>query len=140
MDGLTGAFSVLRRVATDDVVDWQMVEANSLLVSRYEAVCGNPVGKLLSDLEQYADQSQLRPVFDRALDKRAAQEHETLLSLPDGTEGWRRVLVVPVDDDAVAVMTFDITAERTAAEALRYSERRSRAIAERAGAAVRTAV
>ena len=138
MDGLTGAFSVLRRVATDDVVDWQMVEANSLLVSRYEAVCGNPVGKLLSDLEQYADQSQLRPVFDRALDKRAAQEHETLLSLPDGTEGWRRVLVVPVDDDAVAVMTFDITAERTAAEALRYSEQRSRAIVETAGDAILT--
>ena len=55
MDGLGGGFCVLRRVASRD--DWVIVEANRRVREAFAPVCGDTVGMLLSEVNQYADNS-----------------------------------------------------------------------------------
>jgi diguanylate cyclase (GGDEF)-like protein/PAS domain S-box-containing protein len=139
MDGLAGSFSVLRAVWHENrICDWQIVEANALVRAHYGSVCDEPVGSCLSELDRHADNSEFRAVYERALATRRREELETDLRLPGGLTVYRRLVVVPVDDDAVAVMTFDISAQKAAEAALRESEARSRAIVAAAADAILT--
>ncbi len=136
MDGLGGSFTVLRSVDNEGLPDWQILEANALVRANYEAVCSDPVGRCQSELDIYADNSTLRDTYARALESGERRQVETILNLPASDPVWRRVVVVPVDDDAVAVMTFDISAEKIAEQALRDAENRSRSIVESAADAI----
>ncbi len=138
MDGLGGSFTVLRAVETDGRADWQILETNSVVRSQYRSVCADPVGRTLSSLNRHADNSALTQVFRRALATATRQETDTTLSVPNSAAVWRRLVVIPLEADVVAAMTFDITAERAAEQALRDSEVRSRAVVESAADAILT--
>ncbi len=138
MDGLGGSFTVLRAVRSDGPLDWQIIEANALVRSRYRMLVDEPVGTLLSSFDRVADNSALNDVYERALQSGSREEFDTSLSVPGEAPLWRRVVVVPIEHDVVAVMTFDVTAEKAAQDALREAENRSRSIVESAPDAIMT--
>ena len=138
MDGLGGAFTVLRRVSEAPAADWMIEEANAVIRTRFASVCPEPVGTLLSELDEHADNSSLRELYDRALDTGTRQQAEKTLQLPDGDTLFRRFVIVPIDKHAIAVMTFDIDAEMDAQLARRDTENTSRAIVESAADAILT--
>jgi diguanylate cyclase (GGDEF)-like protein/PAS domain S-box-containing protein len=138
MDGLGGSFTVLRRVQRGGDDDWLVIEANARVRDIYGPVCGDPVGMLLTDLDRYADNSATRRVYSAALSGGERQETEIELALPDAGASWRRLITVPVDVDVVAVLTWDITAEKAAQRALADAEEHSRAVVESAADAIIT--
>ena len=138
MDGLGGSFTTLRMVVDGEHHDWLIVEANARVRDIYSPVCGDPVGKLLSQLDDVADNSASRPIYAAALESNSRHEADIELQMPGGVRVWRRLLVVPVDVDVVAVMTWDISAEKATEQALRDSDERSFAIVERAADAIMT--
>jgi diguanylate cyclase (GGDEF)-like protein len=109
VDGMGGGFAVLRAERREgEIIDWQIIEANSVLRDRYREVIEEPVGARLSELDHYADNSALRSVYELALGTGETQEREISLSLPPGVELRRRFVVVPLEPDIVAAMTFPI--------------------------------
>ncbi len=138
MDGLGGSFTVLRRLHRAGDEDWLIIEANARVRDAYRPVCGEPVGMLLSELNRFADNSAVRPLCAAALADGERKETEIELKLPDAATSWRRLITVPVDDDVVAVLTSDITAEKAAIRALADADERSRAVVESAADAIIT--
>ena len=88
MDGLGGSFTVLRRVQRGDDEDWLIIEANALVRNVYRPVCGDPVGMLVSELDRFADNSDVRPLYAAALDDGERQETELELILPEVGASW----------------------------------------------------
>ncbi|MEO6469520.1 MAG: diguanylate cyclase, partial [Acidimicrobiia bacterium] len=140
MDGLGGSFTLIRQLPRDDDEerDWLIIDANTRVRDLYRPVCGEPVGMLLSELDRFADNSAARPAYAEALIRGERYETELRIQLPDGALTWRRLVTVPVDTDVVAVLTWDITAEKTAQQALADSEERSRTVVESAADAIIT--
>ncbi len=138
MDGLVGSFTVLRRTDDGDPRGWLIIEANARVREVYGPLCGDPVGKRVSELDRFADNSEVSWIYDAALASGRNQETEVLLRFPGGHRVWRRLVVTPVEDRTVAVMTWDITPEKVAEQALADSEERSRAIVECAADAIIT--
>ncbi|MGZ4797931.1 MAG: bifunctional diguanylate cyclase/phosphodiesterase [Acidimicrobiia bacterium] len=138
MDGVGAGFIVVRRIRVDDRDDWVIIEANARMRTAYAPVCGDPVGICMSELDRYADNSVTRPLYAAALEQGTRQELETEIELPEVGRHWRRLIVIPVDVDAVAALSWDITAEREARQALADAEERSRAVVESAADAIIT--
>ena len=106
-------YTVLRALRDGpDIVDWLVVDANTLVRSRWLAVTGDIVGVRSSSLNQAADNSTFTELYEAALVTGATQTADLALRLPGGNGGWRRTTVVPLDGDTVAVVTRDITREK----------------------------
>ncbi len=124
-DASGDGYVALQAVRDDgSIVDWTIVDANSLVCDRWSWVVGDPVGTRLSQLEAAVTNSALHEAYRAALATGERQVAEIDLALPGGRGGWRRVTVVPVDADTVTVATRDIGRERyfeTAAEQAKSS-------------------
>ncbi len=138
MDGFGGSFAVLERAPAPHAGDWVMIEANALVREIYGATVGDPIGRRVTELDAYADNSTVHPLYERALREGERQSGDVELRLPDGSTRWRRLFVVPVGPDGVAVLTWDISAEKEAQRALADSEEWSRAVVESAADAIVT--
>ncbi len=60
---------------------------------------------------QYAaamSRAEIGPVLEEALTTGGRIEVDRELQLPDGARVWRRVIAIPLDDDVVAAVTYDI--------------------------------
>ena len=136
MDGLGGGFSVLRRVASRK--DWVIVEANERVRDAYKSVGVDPVGLLLSEANLIADNSGTEALYAEALTTGRRAECEVELEIPGEAPSWRRLIAVPVADDTVAVLTWDITAERAALAGMADAVEYSNAIVESAADAILT--
>jgi diguanylate cyclase (GGDEF)-like protein/PAS domain S-box-containing protein len=124
MDGMHGSFVVLQAIRRDDeIVDFEIVEANAIIRSAFEPLCGQVVGARLSKLNAAVDNTAVIPLYERALSTGERVNAELCLAQPDGRTVWRNVDVVSVDHDVVAVVAHDISAEVEARESL---ERRVR--------------
>jgi len=131
LDACGDGYTVLRAVRDGAaIVDWTIVGANALVRDRWHAVVGDVVGVPLSVLEAAADNSALEALYASALATGERQELEVDLTLPAGRGGWRRAIVVPVDDETVTVVTRDITRERYFEVALEQSRRTLRGLAK----------
>ena len=113
----------------ETIIDWTVIDANGLVQDRWQGVVGDVVGVPLSVLDAAADNSALWGLYGAALHTGERQETDIELILPAGKGGWRRVTVVPVDDDTVTVLTRDITRERHFELALEQSRRTLRGLA-----------
>jgi diguanylate cyclase (GGDEF)-like protein/PAS domain S-box-containing protein len=138
MDGFGGSFAVLEQAPAPYGGDWVIVEANAVVRAVYASTVGDPVGRRVSELDTYADNSGAHPLYEAALDRGTVQTGDIELALPDGASMWRRLFVVPVAAGMVAVLTWDISAEKTAERALADSEEWSRAVVESAADAIVT--
>jgi len=138
MDGLGGSFTVLRVIGEGDDLDWRIEEANSLVRSNYSSIPSGPVGQLHSTLDSLADNSALSAVYRRTLESQERQEAEVQIVVPHVGNAWRRLVVVPIDAQVIAVMTFDISQQKAAEQALLDSESRSRSLVESAADAIMT--
>ncbi len=136
MDGLGGGFVVMRRVASRD--DWVIVEANRRVHEAYESVGGEPVGMLLSEANRHADNTPATAIYERALATDTRAEGEIELRIPGEDPTWRRLIAIPVAPETVAVLTWDITAERAALRGLADAVEHSTAILESAADAILT--
>ena len=130
LDACGDGYAVLRALRTGEtIVDWTVVDANGLVQDRWQGVVGDVVGVPLGVLDAAADNSTLWRLYSAALHSGERQETDTELILPAGKGGWRRVTVVPIDDDTVTVLTRDITRERHFELALEQSQRTLRGLA-----------
>ena len=136
MDGLGGGFCVLRRVGSRQ--DWVIVEANRRVRDAYQSVCVDPVGLLLSEANRLADNSGTEALYAEALSTGRRAEWEVELRIPGEGPSWRRLVAVPVADQTVAVLTWDITAERAALAGMADAVEYSNAIVESAADAILT--
>jgi diguanylate cyclase (GGDEF)-like protein len=94
------------------IVDWIVVDANSMTRERWSWVVGEIVGVSASRLNAAVDNSQFFELFAAALEAGQRQVLELQLALPGGQGGWRRVEATPLDHDTVSVITRDISRER----------------------------
>jgi diguanylate cyclase (GGDEF)-like protein/PAS domain S-box-containing protein len=131
MDGMRGGFTVLRAVRQGDaVVDWEVVEANSITRRQFESRGIEMVGARTSTLNQYFDNSAFERMALDALARRSVVSGEVRRSLASGKEVWLKTAVVPVDRDVVAIVSHDNTAEVEARGALERERGRLAAVAE----------
>ena len=108
MDGLGGGFCVMRRIASRD--DWIVVEANRRVRDAFAPVFGDPVGRLLSELNRHADNSSALDLYATVLATGERAEREIEIQIPGEPSGWRRLVAVPIAPETVAALTWDITA------------------------------
>jgi len=119
MDGMRGSFVVMCAIrAGAEIVDFEVVEANSIVRDAFEPACGQIMGARLSALNEIADNTEAVPLYKEALTTGHRVNAHLLMALPDGRKRWRNVNVVTVDRDIIAVVANDITAEVDARAAL----------------------
>ncbi len=119
MDGLRGSFCVIRAVRENgEIVDWHIIEANRLLRAEYTIAGKDPVGRRCSELPITPEGAQLVSAYETAARTRQRLDLEIELRRLDGSPFWSNVVIVPVDDDVVAVMIRDISEEKAARDAL----------------------
>ena len=124
IDGVGDGCTVLRAVReAGAVVDWTIVDANELVRDRWAPVLGEVVGRRTSEVDLVSDNSELLATYAEAIATHERRTIEFQLSLPGGLGGWRRVIVIPVGDDTLSVITRDISRERYF-EAVAQQERR----------------
>ena len=131
MDGSGDGYTALRAVREgDSIVDWVVVDANALVRERWLWVVGDIVGVLQSQLNAAADNQVFNDLYCAALATGQRQMADLSLTLPGGKGGWRRVVVVPVDEDTVTVVTRDISRERYFEAAVQQERGRLRSLAD----------
>jgi len=131
MDGLGGGFTVLRAVRDDDaIVDWEILDANAVVHDVWDPLFTELVGVRISQLNRQADNGQADALYEAAVATGQRQEAELPLNLPGREQVWRRTVVVPVAPDTIGVMTSDVTAERTARDALKAERARFATLVE----------
>ena len=119
MDRMRGSFVVLHAVRQGgEIVDYEIVEANSMVRNAFAPACGEVVGALLSKLNAAADNTAVLPLYEKALSTGACVTAELHLAEPGGRRMWRNMNIVAVDLDTIAVVANDITAEVEARESL----------------------
>ncbi|HEY5012473.1 MAG TPA: EAL domain-containing protein [Acidimicrobiia bacterium] len=131
IDGGGDGYTALRAVREGDaIVDWVIVDANALVRERWGWVVGDVVGVRQSQLNGAADNSAFTDLYREALVTGKRQIAELPLALPGGKGGWRRVVVVPIDQETVTVVTRDISRERYFETAVEHERRRLRGLAD----------
>ena len=91
------------------IVDWIVVDANSVTRERWAPVVGEVVGVSASRLNAAADDSRWFALFVDALETGERQVLELQLALPAAKGGWRRLEATPLDGDTVSAVTRDIS-------------------------------
>jgi len=130
LDASGDGYAALRAVREGGtVIDWVLVDANELVRDRWRWVVGDVIGVRLSVLDAAADNSRFHDLYCAALGTGHRQEEDLELSLPGGKGGWRRVVVVPVDDDTITVITRNVTREHYFESALERTRHAFQAIA-----------
>ena len=90
MDGMRGSFVVLRALRDDgEIFDYEIVEANSIVRSVFEAKCGQVVGARLSKLNALADNTAFLSLYEQALTTGKPVNAELLMAHPSGPGVWR---------------------------------------------------
>jgi diguanylate cyclase (GGDEF)-like protein len=113
------------------ITDWVVVDANQLVRDRWQGVVGDVIGVHTSVLNAAYDNTAFCDLYAAALTRGERQELDFELELPAGKGGWRRTIVVPVDDETVTVVTRDVTRERYFETSLEQSRHAFRALAAR---------
>jgi len=131
LDASGDGYSVLRAVHEgESIVDWVVIDANAPVRERWAPVVGDVIGIRVSTLNAAADNWSITELYQRALVTQERQELDFEVALPAGNGGWRRTVVVPVDERTITVVTHDITRERYFESLLEDERRASRSIAE----------
>ena len=112
LDGGGDSYTALRAVREGDrIADWVVIDANDLVRRRWADAVGDVIGQRLSRLNAVAPNQEFERRFQAALLSGTRQEFVDELALPGGEGGWRRTVVVPVDDDTIVATTRDISRE-----------------------------
>ncbi|HEV7523731.1 MAG TPA: diguanylate cyclase [Acidimicrobiia bacterium] len=125
MDGMHGSFVVLRAIReAGAIVDYEVLEANSIMRATFAGICDEVVGARMSTLNQFADNVRLNALYAEALSTGRHVNMKGRVNLADGRKGWSDVNVVTVDRDVIAVVANDITREVEAHLALETERKR----------------
>ena len=125
LDACGDGYTVLRAIRDGDViVDWVVVAANDVVRERWSWVVGDIVGVRASRLNEAADNARFLAVYAEALNLGAPRVLDVQLALPAAKGVWRRLVVTPVDEDTVSVLTRDITREHSLQSALEQERQR----------------
>ena len=104
-----GGFSLMRAVRGDDgeIADWELLHANEYVRRRWLGLLPD-AGATMSPLEAHGGSEPFVTLQRAAMASRRREEAATLVHAPAGT-AWRRIVAIPVADDVVASMTYDIS-------------------------------
>jgi diguanylate cyclase (GGDEF)-like protein/PAS domain S-box-containing protein len=97
-----------RAVRTPAGIDWEFLDANEPVRSRWGIDGDDAPGRLLSCYLESDVRRIMTDVLNDALvsGERVQRDHE--VCTPSGATSWRRVIAVPLEDDVVAAITYDI--------------------------------
>ncbi len=100
-------FVAFRVVRHEGAIDWEVVDANAYVRNSWLSD-GEATGKRLSTHADSLTRDAIGPLLDQALSSGERVETDHEVRMPSGATAWRRVIAVPVDDDVVTTMTYDI--------------------------------
>jgi len=107
LEGADVGFVVFRALRRDGGVDWEVLDANAFVRDRwFDGAAG--VGRRMSTHVDEASRRGFGPMLEAALESGQRIETEHEVQVPAGASSWRRVIAIPVDDDIVATITYDI--------------------------------
>jgi diguanylate cyclase (GGDEF)-like protein/PAS domain S-box-containing protein len=111
VDGFSGGFALMRGIDVGgEEVDWELLYVNDFVRDRFLGDLPGPGTPLSSVVTDRAIANPFRSLQGEALRSGRRQEAAMLLDAPAGA-AWRRVVSIPVGDDVVASMTYDISDE-----------------------------
>jgi len=101
-------FVVFRAVRHEGATDWEAVDANAYVRAQWVAGAESAAGHRMSTHADADTRAAIGRILEQALMSGSKVETDHELCLPSGASSWRRVVAIPVGDDLVAVMTYDI--------------------------------
>jgi len=108
VEGFGGGFALMRAERRGaEIADWELLYANDYVRERWLGELPEP-GSRLSGMDDRGGSEPFGSLQRAALASGQREEVATLVWAPAGT-AWRRVVAVPVGDDVVACMTYDIS-------------------------------
>jgi len=112
MDGMRGSFAVLRAVReAGEIVDFEVVEANSRVRAVFGKTTQQVVGARLSNLYTPDSYAAFLPLYHEVVSTGKPVNREVLIVRPSGENLWLGANIITVDRDVIAVVANDITAE-----------------------------
>jgi hypothetical protein len=108
LEGADVGFVVFRAIRQGDAVDWEVVDANSFVRERWILGGETANGTRMSTHADEITRGAIGPMLEAALASGLPIETDHEVRLPAGASSWRRVIVVPVGEDTVATITYDI--------------------------------
>jgi diguanylate cyclase (GGDEF)-like protein/PAS domain S-box-containing protein len=108
LEGADVGFVVFRAVRQEGTVDWEVVDANAFVRGRWLPEAATAMGHRMSTHADAITRDEIGPILEAALTSGTRVETDHEVRLPSGATAWRRVIAIPVDDDVVATMTYDI--------------------------------
>ncbi|HEV7525499.1 MAG TPA: EAL domain-containing protein [Acidimicrobiia bacterium] len=108
LEGADVAFIAFRAVRTGAKLDWVVLDANPVVQQRWMPQHEAFTGDLMLTNGAEENGEAIAAILETALTTGERFETEHEIRLPSGTTSWRRVIAVPVEDDVVALMAYDI--------------------------------
>jgi diguanylate cyclase (GGDEF)-like protein/PAS domain S-box-containing protein len=108
LEGVQVGFVVFRAIRHSGGTDWEVLDANAYVRDRWVDGAATAAGKRLSTDADAATRMAIAPILESALAAGARVEADHEVRLPTGTLAWRRIVAIPLDDDVVATMAYDI--------------------------------
>jgi diguanylate cyclase (GGDEF)-like protein/PAS domain S-box-containing protein len=108
LEGFGGGFALMRAHRRDGRVDWELLFANDFVQRRWLGTLPAPGARLGEDLGDDRQEETFGRLQSTALASGTRQEAAMLLEAPAGA-AWRRVVSIPVAEDVVASLTYDIS-------------------------------
>jgi diguanylate cyclase (GGDEF)-like protein/PAS domain S-box-containing protein len=100
-------FIALRALRRVDRIDWDVLDVNPLVRDRWMESDGEGGHRLSVHADEVLG-STIGPLLEAALESGDRVTGEHPLRMPWGAPSWRRVVAIPVGDDVVVALTFDI--------------------------------
>jgi len=109
LEDFGGGFSLMRALRGEDgeIADWELLHANEYVRQRWLGLLPE-AGARMSSLGGHDGSEPFVTLQSAAIASRRREEAATLVHAPAGT-AWRRIVAIPVADDVVASMTYDIS-------------------------------
>ena len=102
-------FIAFRAVRHDDgALDFRVLDANEFIHRRWMPDLDTLTGNLISTHGDELNRGAIHGLLEAAFTSGERVENDQEIHFPAGGKAWRRVIAVPLEDDVVAMMTYDI--------------------------------
>lgn len=110
LEGAGFGFVVFRAVRLERGIEWSSLDANASVRDRWLTDAGVDRGAASSEsaCADALSRSAIAPILEEALESGKRVEVDREFCMP-GASSWRRVIAIPLGDDMVAAVTYDIS-------------------------------
>jgi diguanylate cyclase (GGDEF)-like protein/PAS domain S-box-containing protein len=108
LEGADVGFVAFRAVRQNGELDWRVLDANAFIHRRWMPEEDTLTGNLLSTHCDELNRDGIAAILQAAFTSGQRFETDQEIRFPAGGTAWRRLIAVPVEDDVVVMMTYDI--------------------------------